>query len=215
MTTRHDAGHVVVEVSDTGRGIPRDIGQRVFDAFFTTKPVGAGSGLGLSACRNIVRALGGEIGFESEPGKTVFRIVLPSITSRSPQIDEPAPVVGERRGHVMIVDDEVTFASSLRRLLGREHEITVVHDGHVAVQRLRSGERYDAIISDLLMPLGGVELYDALARFAIEQAERMIFVTGGFSGTTGKEFLDRVTNPCFDKPCDLDALRTAIRRLVG
>ena len=218
VTTRDDSGRVVIDISDTGRGIPREVGQRVFDAFFTTRPAGAGPGLGLSACRNIVHALGGEITFESEPGKTVFRVVLPAhppapVVATSALVD---PEPSARRGHVLIVDDEVTFANSLKRLLGREHEVTVCHQGNEALDRLRAGERFDAIVSDLRMPgIGGIELHEALMTLAVGQAERMIFLSGGISGAVATEFLEGVTNPCFDKPCDLDELRAAIRRLVG
>jgi signal transduction histidine kinase/CheY-like chemotaxis protein len=216
ITTRVDAAsNVVIEVRDTGRGIPRGVGAKVFEAFVTTKPAGAGPGLGLSVCRNLVHAAGGDITFESEPGKTVFRVVLPS-SERTPVGLEPVvPMIeGGRRGSVLIVDDETIFASSLRRLLGREHDVEVAHDGHEALARFRAGERFDAVVSDLMMPgLGGVALYDAVEKLAIEQAQRFVFVSAGSTGAT--ELLARVTNPWFDKPCDLDALRATIRRLVG
>ena len=115
---------------------------------------------------------------------------------------------------MLIVDDEPIFASSLRRLLGREHDVAISHDGKEALARITAGERFDAVVSDLMMPgLGGVALYDAVTTLAIEQAQRFIFVSAGSSCAT--EFLARVTNPWFDKPCDLDALRATIRRLVG
>ncbi len=210
------ANNVVVEVRDTGRGIPRGVGAKVFEAFVTTGPPGAGPGLGLSVCRNLVHAAGGDIHFESEPGKTVFRVVLPS-SERAPVEREsldttPAPT--DRRGRVLIVDDEAIFAGSLRRLLGREHDCEVAHDGNDALARMRAGERYDAIVSDLMMPgLGGIELFNAVSELAIEQAQRFIFVSASTAGAAG--FLARITNPWFDKPCDLDALRASIRRLVG
>ena len=79
VVVRHRAPSVVVEVHDTGPGIPDDVRPHVFEPFFTTKPVGVGTGLGLSICHGIVRSLGGEIAFESEIGKgTMFRVTLPA-----------------------------------------------------------------------------------------------------------------------------------------
>jgi PAS domain S-box-containing protein len=78
-TSCDDRGWVVIEVSDTGAGIPDDVKRRIFEPFFSTKGPGRGSGLGLSICQSIVLALGGEIGFESQVGRgTKFHIVLPA-----------------------------------------------------------------------------------------------------------------------------------------
>jgi signal transduction histidine kinase len=74
-TTRGDS--ILVRVADDGPGIPEDIRSRVFDPFFTTKPVGQGVGLGLDMARRIVQTHGGDIGFSSQPGHTVFRVQLP------------------------------------------------------------------------------------------------------------------------------------------
>ena len=75
---RDDQGWAVVEVHDTGDGIPAEVRPRIFDPFFTTKPPGMGSGLGLSVCHGIVKSLGGEISFESEVGRgTMFRVRVP------------------------------------------------------------------------------------------------------------------------------------------
>ncbi len=69
---------VAVEIEDNGPGIPGEIQNRVFDSFFTTKPPGSGTGLGLDISRSIVMTRhGGEIGVESEPGRTIFRVELP------------------------------------------------------------------------------------------------------------------------------------------
>jgi PAS domain S-box-containing protein len=83
-----DTAHALVEIHDTGSGIPSEIRNRVFDPFFTTRPIGRGMGLGLSVCHGIVRALGGDIDFESEVGRgTTFRVVLRATRSLS-QRDE-------------------------------------------------------------------------------------------------------------------------------
>ncbi|MFN8581626.1 MAG: ATP-binding protein [Gemmatimonadaceae bacterium] len=68
---------VIVRVIDDGPGIPEPIRGRIFDAFFTTKPVGQGTGLGLDIARRIVRRYSGEIDFDSEPGRTEFRVAPP------------------------------------------------------------------------------------------------------------------------------------------
>ena len=77
-TTTDPCGKPVVEVSDTGEGIPPEIVTRIFDPFFTTKPAGHGTGLGLAICHRIITEAGGEISVDSTPGKgSTFRLTLP------------------------------------------------------------------------------------------------------------------------------------------
>jgi CheY-like chemotaxis protein len=117
---------------------------------------------------------------------------------------------------VLIVDDEEILASSLRRMLSREHTVAIANSGKAALERLRAGERYDVILCDLMMPeTTGMDLHAQLRQLAPDQAERMIFMTGGAFSSTARQFLERIANPCFDKPCDLAALRAAIRERVG
>ena len=78
VTTRHEAGHVVLMVTDTGKGMPDEVKNRIFEPFFTTKPVGKGTGLGLTISYDMVKKNGGDISVESEPGKgTTFTVRLP------------------------------------------------------------------------------------------------------------------------------------------
>jgi signal transduction histidine kinase len=78
ITTRRDCNHVVVQITDSGSGIPQEVAARAFEAFYTTKEVGKGTGLGLDIARRIVvERHGGEIGIDSRPGKTVLRVRLP------------------------------------------------------------------------------------------------------------------------------------------
>ncbi|MCY1078369.1 ATP-binding protein [Archangium lansingense] len=78
VSTRYEEGQVVVAVRDTGEGIPPENLEKLFNAFFTTKPKGVGTGLGLSICHGIITELGGRIAVQSEPGKgTTFQVFLP------------------------------------------------------------------------------------------------------------------------------------------
>jgi signal transduction histidine kinase len=78
VTTRVDGAAVVVEIADTGAGLPPAVAARAFEAFYTTKDVGKGTGLGLDIARRIVvERHGGAIAIESEPGATVLRVTLP------------------------------------------------------------------------------------------------------------------------------------------
>lgn len=70
--------HIVIEVSDTGTGIPRELVERIWEPFFTTKGVGKGTGLGLSTVRSIVQNHQGVIVLDTAPGKTTFRVFLPT-----------------------------------------------------------------------------------------------------------------------------------------
>jgi CheY-like chemotaxis protein len=120
-----------------------------------------------------------------------------------------------RRGRLLIVDDEIVFSGSLRRLFSNEHDVTVVNRGSEALGRLRAGERFDAILCDLLMPeVTGVELYTELRQHAPDQADCMIFLTGGAFSESSQRFLDGVSNRWFEKPCNLDLLRAAVREVV-
>jgi signal transduction histidine kinase/DNA-binding NarL/FixJ family response regulator len=210
IATRADAsGRAVVEISDTGCGIPPDVLPRIFDPFFTTKPVGSGTGLGLSICHGVVTSLGGLVEVESEPGRgSLFRVVLPAARL---QAVAPPPVPARdrpsRRGRVLVVDDEPLLLSLFERLLGVHHDLAGETDARVALERVERGERFDAILCDLMMPeMSGMDLYDAIAESAPEQAERMIFLTGGAFTAPARAFLERVSNPRFMKPFNLRQL---------
>jgi signal transduction histidine kinase len=84
VSTRTADDSVVVEIADTGPGMPPEVAQRAFEAFFTTKEVGKGTGLGLDIARRIVvQRHGGTIDIESEPGSTLMRVTLPTTSSET------------------------------------------------------------------------------------------------------------------------------------
>ena len=219
VTRTDEAGRAVVEIADTGRGVPVALRGRIFDPFFTTKPVGVGTGLGLSICHGIVTSLGGEISVhEGAQRGSVFRVVLPPGTQGG-TVDAPqAPpkLASGRRGRLLIVDDDVLVGVGLRRLLGREHDVTLATSGEQGLDLLRAGPAFDVILCDLMLPdMTGMGLHAEVRRSMPGQAERFVFMTGGAFTQSARTFLETVPNPRFDKPFQSEAVRSLIRRLLG
>jgi signal transduction histidine kinase/CheY-like chemotaxis protein len=214
IATRVGPGsHIAVEIADSGVGIARENRGRIFEPFFTTKPIGQGVGLGLAVCRNVVRSFGGEISFCSASRGTVFRVSLP-IAGPAVTIAPVRTAVEEISSRVLVVDDEVLFTNALRRLLAPTHELTIVNSAEAALALFDGGGRFDAVLCDLMMPgIGGVGLYERVFVMAPEQARRFIFITGGASNLAAQRFLDGLTLPWFEKPCDFRQLRAVIARL--
>lgn len=213
-----DDGSAVVEVRDTGAGIPESALEHIFDPFFTTKPAGIGTGLGLAICRTTVESLGGTIHVENLPKRGVaFRICLaPYVgTSVVPKSNRASIPMG-RRGRVLVVDDESLIANGLARVLGSEHDVTCLTSSREALARCEAGERFDVILCDLMMPeLSGMDLHEAVRVLDSEQANRFVFLTGGAFTDRAAAFLDRSSNHCVEKPYDATSLRALVRTIVG
>jgi CheY-like chemotaxis protein len=219
VSTRTDAGgRAVVEVRDSGMGIPPEIRERIFDPFFTTKPASEGTGLGLWICSGILAALGGEVRVDSEIGRgSTFRVTLPPALTEA-QSEElgsaPVPEAAAQGGKLLVIDDEPMILGALRRSLSAEYNVTCVGDGRKALERLRAGERYELILCDLMMPeMTGMDLFAELEKLAPDQAARMVFVSGGAFTPRAREFLERVANARVEKPIDLQNLRLLLRNL--
>jgi PAS domain S-box-containing protein len=208
-------GDVVLEVSDSGAGISPEVLARVFDPFFTTRPVGSGSGLGLSICHGIVSSLGGRIEAESTPGRgSAFRVTLPPSRGEAAPPPPRAESAEPPRGRILLVEDDPLVARAVRRTLSREHDVVLVESGRAALQAL-AREKFDLVISDLMMPeMTGMELHTELLRTHPEVAERMIFISGGAFTDAAREFLRRIPNPQIEKPFDPQQLRDLIRRTL-
>jgi signal transduction histidine kinase len=222
VTTETDAnGAVVIEISDTGSGIRAEDVPHLFTPFFTTKPPGIGTGLGLPICHRIVSQLGGTITVESEVGRgSTFRVTIPAARGDAPSRIPPAPSslpgpISARRGRVLVVDDEPMLASAIRRVLSREHDVETTTRAEDALDRLRAGGTFDVIFSDLMMPqVTGMELYARICKEFPEQAPRVVFLTGGAFTQAAHDFLLRVANPTLEKPIDRLGLLALVRERV-
>src|SRR6266571_2361842 len=209
--TRVVEGQVEVRIEDSGVGIrPQDL-ERVFHPFYTTKPVGTGTGLGLFICDGIVRSMGGSIAIDSTPGKgTRVRIRLPVHEPRpgEPQPLPAAAVARRKRARILVVDDDALVLLSIRRLLDEEHDLVTTTSAHEAVRRVREGEKFDLIVADLMMPeMTGMALHQEMAALSPRLAQQMLFITGGAFTPMAQQFLQTVSNERLEKPFDAQELR--------
>jgi CheY-like chemotaxis protein len=103
----------------------------------------------------------------------------------------------------------------VERALSRYHDVAVSNSGRHALERIAAGERYDVIISDLMMPdITGMDLHGELSRLVPDQARRMVFLTGGAFSARAQAFLDVVPNAWLEKPFDLPDLLAIVARLL-
>lgn len=114
---------------------------------------------------------------------------------------------------MLVIDDEMLVAESLRRVFADEFEVNVATQAAAALARLSSGEWYDVILCDVMMPgMHGVALHDHVRRDQPELAARFIFISGGIVLPHVQALLHDVSNLVLAKPLDLPALRELIRR---
>ena len=176
------ADYVLVEVSDTGSGIPPEIIDKIFEPFFSTKEVGKGTGLGLSTVYGIVKQTGGFVYVDSEPGRTTFRIFLPrhvggfeekppatSAPSIAPAIDASKPLDATKsaaetmakqasadltgQGVILLVEDEEGLrALNARGLMSRGYSVLEAGNGIEAIEVFEREGRVDLVVSDVVMP---------------------------------------------------------------
>lgn len=202
-----------LEVSDNGPGIPEEIRDRIFDAFFTTKPVGSGTGLGLSICQGILKALGGSLELRPADSGATFRVTLPASAESARTVEKPDPKSPDRLEGLkcLIIDDDPKVAQVLQRLLSRCH-CQLALGGAEGLRVLEQQSDFDMIICDLMMPeLSGIQVYRAAS--ALNQ-KRFVFVTGGVT-LEDEIFIQNCGAPLLNKPFGPDKLVAAYAQLVS
>ena len=206
---------VAIEVRDTGPGISKDALSHIFEPFFTTKGGSVGTGLGLSICHGIISAAGGRIDVSSTVGRgTTMRGTLPVAPASEPAPPLPSSHGQFVRGKLLIIDDEPIVLSVLGRIL-RDHDVQCLTHAQAALDLLASGESFDLIFTDVMMPtMTGMEFYAQLRDRHPELTRRVIFLTGGPLGAQLDEFLRTVPNRLISKPFDVGTLREAVQRLL-
>jgi signal transduction histidine kinase/CheY-like chemotaxis protein len=212
-----DQDRVIVEVCDTGCGIPAEALPRIFDPFFSTRQV-EGTGLGLSIAKSLVEGIGGSIEVESRAVGTCFRILLATHSDAALAIAPPiAPkqVVPPAGALILVVDDDASVLRALCRIL-RGYELATATSGREAIELLAE-QTFDLILCDLMMPdLTGMDVYRWLEGNHPGLEQRMLFITGGAFTEEQKDFLAQLSSDCLYKPIAPQQLLQAVQdRLTG
>jgi signal transduction histidine kinase/CheY-like chemotaxis protein len=210
---------VRAEVIDDGPGITPDVLPHVFEPFYTTKEVGAGTGLGLSVSYGIVQEHGGRLFVESRPGDTVFTVELPVVAeapARRPSAPAPLSATTGHGRVALVIEDEPHVSGLIVTMLeDTGWRVDVATGGRSGLERIR-GRRYDLIVSDMRMPDGdGAELYRAALGHDPALAQRFIFITGDTANTTAWQFLKQTRAPVLEKPFAPAVFLDAVRRLTA
>lgn len=147
--------HVMIAVSDTGTGMPPEVAARVFEPFYTTKPEGQGTGLGLSQVYGFVKQSGGHIKVYSEAGQgTTVKIYLPR--SRRPEewqgVEPPPAVEGGAETVLVVEDDPAVRATAVETLAELGYRVLKAEGAEAALAIITSGARIDLLFTDVVMP---------------------------------------------------------------
>ena len=212
---------VIIAVRDTGVGIPEALQAKLFAPFFTTKRAGVGTGMGLSLSKKIVEGMGGQLSFESTVGVgTSFFIKLRKSSTAADT--EPAATLpalrrpADRRGQVLVVDDNEMVAEVLRSALADENEVAICTTSLAALELVRQGNIYDVILCDVMMPhMTGVTLHRCIAEVENRLADRMVFISGSIHTDDAAQGLEKLANIRIKKPFDLNEVRAVVRRYVA
>ena len=169
-----------VWVEDSGRGIPEELHDQVFEPFFSTWQSRGGAGLGLSIVYGVIQAIGGEVILASEPGEgTRIELMIPLTTAREASAQStPRAEDGDQGTRILVVEDDVDVRETVVEMLRvGGYDVQAADNGHAALQMLQEDGSFSLVLSDVVMPqMGGFELYQEIC--ALKAPPRVAFVSG-------------------------------------
>lgn len=174
--------YVCIKLADTGTGMSEEVSARALDPFYTTKHIGKGSGMGLPQAYGFAKQSGGTLVLNSRPGSgTVVTIYIPraGATTSLPQLDAESLMHQRTSGTILFVEDDPLVRDTVTPALAVAGlEVMVAQNGEEAVQMLESGQHFDLVFSDIVMP-GGISGID-LAHIIRERFPhtRIVLATG-------------------------------------
>ena len=208
--------YVMIGISDTGCGMTPDVAARAIDPFFTTKPIGEGTGLGLSMVYGFAKQTRGHLRIESADGRgTTVRLYLPRALQDAVLLEERATATPRGQGEtILVVEDEATVRMILADALEElGYDVLVASDARPAIPILHSDRRIDLMVSDVMLPhVNGLKLAE-IAR-ASRPDLKVLFVTGYAENVMVRgDFLDSGMD-MLTKPFALDDLGAKVRAMI-
>ncbi len=218
--------HVLIEMEDTGPGVPADIADKIFEPFFTTKGEGKGTGLGLSTVHGIVGQLGGRIFLHNRPGEgATFRIFMPALseeeaTAAKPKArkDDGAVQVDDLtgKGRILIVEDEDSVRNIVVRALGMcGYEIVEACDGDEALEIIEdTDEPFDVVLSDIMMPeMDGPTL---IQEAGDKLGKAKVIFMSGYAETAMRDKLEEIQDAGYlQKPFTLKKVAAVVKEAMA
>jgi CheY-like chemotaxis protein len=212
--------YVRVRVTDTGLGMPKDVLDRAFDPFYTTKTMGKGSGMGLSMVYGFAKQSGGHVRIESGVGEgaSVFMYLPVAQASEEPatkgeatlQDDTPATGGSEK---ILIVEDEPQLRRFVhQQLRGLGYEVLEAEAGAPALDMLHANPEIDLLFTDLLMP-GGMSGFDLVQRAREFLPDLRVLLTTGYAAETD-DMIANIKEPILKKPYKKQQLAQALRSVL-
>jgi PAS domain S-box-containing protein len=211
--------HVLIQVKDTGLGIPHQIVDKIFDPFFTTKEIGKGTGLGLSTVIGIVKSHGGFVGVYSEIGRgTTFKVFIPATIDALgiSGIPEKTDLVLAHGELLLLVDDEQAILIVAEALLkGHGYKVLTATDAPEALAIFaQRRDEISLVLTDLSMPImDGLALIRTLQK--MKPNVRIVASTGrGAQGNEAYELARLKVSACLSKPYNKEKLLTTLHEVI-
>jgi PAS domain S-box-containing protein len=219
LTSRFDAAtrRVFITLGDNGPGIPPRLRVKIFEPYFTTKPTGIGTGVGLAVSLSIVDAHGGKLTVDCPAeGGTIFNIMLPAevVNANGDAVKKPV-LTSDKVLNVLVVDDEFEIRETLSEILcGVGHRVVTASSGREALARLNEAH-YDVILTDLRMPdLDGRELFREIEQRWPERASRVVFLTGDILSSTSRNVMADSHCAVIEKPFQPSEVRRVVAEVA-
>lgn len=210
-----DDAQVLLRVTDDGPGMPDDVRARAFDPYFTTKPPGEGTGLGLAAVQTIVRSHGGSLELDTAPGRgTTVVIALPAgVAAGAVSVGDSAAggVSDGSDRHLMFVDDEAPLVKLAERALPADGLQPVGFTNPVDARSAFDAEptRWSALITDLSMP--GLDGLALIEHVLLARPDLPVVLTSGYLRATDRARAEGLGVAVVPKPCSMADLAVAVR----
>ncbi len=182
LSTRGDAQSVSISIKDSGMGMNPEVMRKAIEPFFTTKPIGKGTGLGLAMVYGTVKAHKGNMEIRSQPDQgTEVVLSFPPLAAPAPMLaGEAAPAAAQGAVRILLVDDDELIRRSIAPMLtALGHAVHTAESGQEALDRLQAGLQVDLVILDMNMP--GLNGAQTLTRLLALRPDQIVLMATGYS----------------------------------